>query len=164
MSAIERRYVELRAAAEGRRLEGVAVRYGDTARLPWGRERVAVGAFRPLGDVLLNASHDRAAPLARTGGAGLVLLDTADQLAFRADLPVTRAADDVLELVRAGVMRGASVEMRVSAERIERGVRVIERAVLSAIGIVDSPAYPASEVEARRAAWPVPAKRRRVWL
>ena len=164
MSAIERRDVELRAAVEGRRLEGVAVRYGDTARLPWGRERVAVGAFRPIGDVLLNASHERAAPLARTGGAGLVLLDTAESLVFRADLPETLAADDVLELVRAGVMRGASVEMHVKAQRFADGVRIVERAVLTAIGIVDTPAYPASEVEARRAAWPVPVKRRRVWL
>ena len=54
----------------------------------------------------------------------------------------TRAADDVLALVRTGVMRGASVEMRVSGERFESGVRIIERASLSAIGIVDTPAYP----------------------
>ena len=84
------------------------------------------------------------------GGAGLELTDTAERLAFSATLPDTRAADDVLALVRTGVMRGASVEVRVSAERIEGGVRVIERAVLSAIGIVDTPAYPESEVEARR--------------
>ena len=159
---VERRYVELRHEGE-RRLSGVAVRYGDTATLPWGRERVERGAFAPVGDVILNAHHDRAAPLARTG-AGLALQDTAERLAFAADLPATRAADDVLELVRAGVMRGASVEMRVTAERFESGVRVIERATLSAIGIVDTPAYSESEVEARRAAIPAPAKRRRVYL
>ena len=70
----------------------------------------------------------------------------------------------MLELVRAGVIRGASVEMRVTAERFESGVRVVERATLAAIGVVDTPAYPASEVEARRAAMPKPARRRRVWL
>ena len=159
---IERRYVALRADSEGRRLSGVGVRYGDVARLPWGRERIEAGAFAPLGDVILNASHERAAPLARVG-AGLTLDDTAERLAFSAELPATRAADDVLELVRAGVMRGASVEMRVTAERFESGVRVIERATLAAIGVVDTPAYSASEVEARRAAMPAPA-RRRVWL
>ena len=159
---IERRYVALRADSEGRRLSGVGVRYGDVARLPWGRERIEAGAFAPLGDVILNASHARAAPLARVG-AGLTLDDTAERLAFSAELPATRAADDVLELVRAGVMRGASVEMRVTAERFESGVRVIERATLAAIGVVDTPAYSASEVEARRAAMPAPA-RRRVWL
>ena len=163
MDEIERRYVELRAAGEGRRLEGVAVRYGDTAALPWGRERVMPGAFAPLSDVILNAHHNRAEPLARVG-AGLELDDTGERLAFAADLPETRAADDMLTLVRARIMRGASVEMRVKAERFEAGVRVIERAVLSAIGIVDTPAYPQSEVEARMAALPAPARRRRVWF
>ena len=120
------------------------MRYGDLAQLPWGQERIEAGAFVPLGDVILNASHDRTTPLARTGGAGLELTDTAERLAFSATLPDTRAADDVLELVRTGVMRGASVEVRVTAERFESGVRVIERARLSGIGVVDTPAYPAS--------------------
>ena len=163
MNETERRYVELRAEPEGRRLSGVAVVYGDTARLPWGRERVEPGAFAPLGDVILNASHDRAAPLSRVG-AGLDLNDSAVRLAFSAELPATRAADDVLELVRTGILRGASIEMRVTAERFEACVRVIERAKLAAIGVVDTPAYPASEVEARRAAMPRPGPRRRIWL
>ena len=131
----------------------------------------AVSASRPgafagsMGDVILNASHDRAAPLARTGGAGLELSDTGERLAFTATLPETRAADDVLTLVRTGVMRGASIELRVTGERFESGVRVIERAILAAIGIVDTPAYPASEVEARRAAMPKPLRDpQRVWL
>ena len=115
-------------------------------------------------DVILNASHDRSTPLARTAGAGLDLADSAERLAFTATLPETRAADDVLALVRTGVMRGASVEMRVTAERFESGVRVVERASRSsAIGVVDTPAYPASEVEARKAALPAPGPRRRFW-
>ena len=160
---VERRYVELRADDDARRLSGVAVTYGDTAKLPFGEERIEPGAFGELGDVILNAYHDRAAPLARTGGAGLELSDTGERLAFAAELPATREADDVLELVRRGVVRGASVEMHVTGQRFEGGVRVIERAKLSAIGIVDTPAYPASEVEARRAAMPAPGKRRRFW-
>ena len=145
---LERRYAELRA--DGRRLSGVAIRYGDTATLPWGEERIAAAAFAPIGDVILNASHDRSSPLARTGGGGLELVDTAESLTIRAELPATRAADDVLELVRRGVMRGLSVEFRAVAERMEGGARVIERARLSGIGVVDTPAYPESEVEARR--------------
>ena len=163
MSEIERRFVELRHEGE-RRLSGVAVRYGDTATLPWGRERIEAGAFAPLGDVILNAQHERAAPLARTGGGGLELMDAADALTSRADLPATRAGDDVLALVRSGVMRGLSIEFRSIAERIEAGVRVIERATLAGVAVVDTPAYPASEVEARRAAMPAPATRRRIWL
>ena len=149
MSAVtEFRRVELRQGA-GRTLEGTAIVYGDTARLPWGRERVEPGAFAPIGDVILNGHHDRQTPLARTG-AGLTLDDGPDALTIRADLPATQAADDILTLVRFGVLRGLSIEFKAVAERFESGVRVIERAVLSGIGVVDSPAYPASEVEARR--------------
>ena len=166
MSEPERRYVELRADDTGRTLRGVAVTYGDVAKVAGLEERIEPGAFGALGDVILNFSHDRGTPLARTGGAGLELSDTAERLAFAATLPETRAADDVLTLVRTGVMRGASIEMRVSAQRFEGGVRVIERATLAAIGVVDTPAYPASEIEARRAARPpAPRKaRRRIWL
>ena len=146
--ATEHRRVELRQGP-GRTVGGVAVRYGDLAQLPWGEERIEAGAFAPIDDVILNAHHDRDTPLARTG-AGLTLDDTGERLAFSATLPATRAADDVLELVRTGIMRGASVEMRVTGERFEGGVRVIQRARLSGIGVVDTPAYPESEVEARR--------------
>jgi len=155
--SVERRFAELRQGP-GRTLEGVAVRYGDTATLPWGRERFEPGAFGDVAgaDVILNVQHDRTRPIARTGGAGLALVDTSERLAMRAELPVTREADDALALVRAGVLRGLSVEFRAVAERIEGGVRVIERAVLSAVGLVDTPVYPASEVEARRRKGSVP--------
>ena len=83
-------------------------------------------------------------------GAGLTLVDGPERLTFSADLPQTSASDDVLTLVRTNVLRGASVEMRVTAERVEGGVRIIEKARLSAIGVVDTPAYPQSEIEARR--------------
>ena len=151
MSEIERRFAELRQGP-GRVLEGTVLTYDDTATLPWGDERFEPGAFGDLAgaDVILNVAHDRTRPIARTGGAGLALLNTSERLAMRAELPPTREADDALALVRAGVLRGLSVEFRASAERFEAGVRVIERAVLSAVGLVDTPAYPASEVEARR--------------
>ena len=162
---MERRYIELRQ--DGRRLAGTAVRYGDVASLPWGDERFTAGAFSPLGDVILNTMHDRGTPLARTGGGGLELVDSDRELLIEAELPATRAADDVVELVKTGVMRGLSIEFEATSERMENSVRVIDRAVLHGIAVVDTPAYPASEVEARRAALAVrqtvPA-RRRVWL
>ena len=57
------------------------------------RERFESGAFGDLAtaDVLLNAQHQRAVPLARTGGGGLVLLDTLMELRIDATLPETRA-------------------------------------------------------------------------
>ena len=155
---IERRFAELRQGP-GRTLEGVAIRYGDVAPMPWGAERFEAGAFGDVGnaDVILNVQHSRERPIARTGGGGLVLADTPDALTIRADLPVTRESDDALALVRAGVLRGLSVEFRPVAERLEADVRVIERAALAAVAVVDTGAYPGSTVEAR-------ARRRRKTL
>ena len=165
MDNIEKRFCEVRAEARTRTLTGTAIKYGDTATFAWGRERIEPGAFAPLGDAILNAQHDRTTPLARTDGGGLTLLDSEAALEIRAELPPTRAADDVLALVRAKVVRGLSVEFVALQERSEANVRVIERARLVGIGVVDTPAYPASAIEARRAAAVVPRRaRRRIWF
>ena len=164
---LETRYTEFRAEADGRRLRGTLIKYGDVAMLPGGiAERFMPGAFGDVAglDVILNGHHDRARPLARTGGAGLVLEDSADALTMAATLPNTRDADDTLELVRTGVLRGLSVEFKALAEHMEAGpVRVIERARLGAVGVVDKPAYPESSVEAR-ARRKGKARKKRVWV
>ena len=147
---LETRRAELRQA-DGRRIAGTAIRYGDVAVMPWGSERFEPRAFSPIGDVMLNSQHERTTPLARTGGAGLVLRDSATALELEATLPSTRAADDVLELVKTGVLRGLSIEFEPLGEHLEGNVRIVDRARLAAVAIVDTPAYPASEVEARRA-------------
>ena len=135
---------------EGRTLTGTAVRYGDEAVLPWGRERFESQAFDLAGaDVILNRMHLREAPLARTG-AGLTLVDSERELRFEAKLPETRDADDTVALVRAGVLRGASVEFRAIKESAVGSTRVIERAELLGIAIVDRPAYSDSVVTAMR--------------
>ena len=138
---------------EGRELLGLAMPYGSEALLPGGlRERFEPGAFGSdiaNKDVLLNVQHDRGRPLARTGGGGMQLTDTAEGLRMRAMLPDTPAADETLALVRAGVLRGLSVEFQSVAERFDGNVRIIERARLGAIAVVDSGAYPAADVEAR---------------
>ena len=94
---MERRFTEFRQ--EGRRLLGTVIKYGDVSRQPWGTERFEPGAFQPIGDVILNAHHERSRPLARVGG-GLTLEDSPQALTMTAELPNTREADDVLELVR----------------------------------------------------------------
>ena len=71
---LEKRYFKLDRRAKddaGRVLSGTALRYGDLAQLPWGKERVQPGAFSPISDVVLNASHDRADPWPAPGEAGL---------------------------------------------------------------------------------------------
>ena len=127
------------------------MRYGSVASLPWGRERFERGSLSTDGDVLLNWQHSRSAPLARTGGGGLVLSDDGSELTMRAELPPTTDADNVLHLVRSNVLRGLSVEFHAMSERIEGGVRVVTRAALSGIAVVDKAAYPDSVVEAQRA-------------
>ena len=141
------RPVELRA--EGRQLSGVVMPYNERALMPWGGERFEPGAFQPLGDVKLNLQHQRTTLLTRTG-AGLELIDGPDALRMVAALPDTTAARDAVELVRAKVLQGLSVEFSARQERLENGDRVVSRAVLSGVGIVDDGAYASATVEARR--------------
>ena len=151
---IEKRAIEIRADGE-RSIIGVVARYGAAADLRRFKETIAPGAFE-FDDVILNRQHDRNLPLARTGGSGLTLEDTPDALTMRAEIPPTRIGTDALEAVKAGLLRGASVEMEVrdACWDYDQGpipVREIRSAKLHAIGLVDRPAYPASVVEARAA-------------
>ena len=150
---MEIRYCELRADFAERRLKGVAMRYGDIGQVGSFRERFEAGAFGDLAtaDVTLNAQHQRTVPLARTGGGGLVLVDTNLELRISATLPETRAADDVLALVKASVLRALSIEFFATRERRESGIRVVTRAVLGGVSVVDTGAYAGATVAARAA-------------
>ena len=147
---LEHRFYELREAdLDKRLLNGVAVSYTDVAKVRHFEERFLPGAFAGHADnVILTYMHDRQRPLTRTG-AGLTLHDGEQELRFSAVLPKTRDADDCLELVRAGVMRGASVSFQAIDDEWNGTRREIRQAHLSRIGVVDEPAYPASVVEAR---------------
>ena len=148
----EFRYIEVRHDG-GRTISGVAVVYGDRAALPWGPEVIERGAFGDVGrlDLMLNIMHQRAVPIARTG-AGLEVIDGPERLEFRAEVVRTRAGDDALELVRTGILRGASVEFRATDEAWQGELRRVVRASLQGFGLADRPAYPQSLVEARSAA------------
>ena len=146
----EFRFCELRR--EGRTLSGQGVVYGDVARVGSRAERFLPGAFgADVGalDVLLNVQHDRARPLARTGGGGLTLTDTPESLEVRAELPETRESADALELVEAKILRGFSLEFVALREHREGTTRVIASARLSGLAVVDKPAYQQSVVSAR---------------
>ena len=129
------------------------MRYGDLAALPWGTERFQAGAFGDLAavDATLNVLHDRARPLARTGGGGLELLDSDAALELRAQLPDTREAQDVLRLITGRVLRGLSLEFAAEADRMDGPTRVVEKARILGVAVVDRPAYPDSQVSARQA-------------
>ena len=145
---MERRYAGAELRAEGRRLIGPAIRYGDTS--PSHRERFEAGALTFGGPpVYLDYEHDPEKVLAYAG-AGLSLEDGPAALMVRADLPSIPVADRALEEVRAGRLRGFSIEFTAEEERRESGIRVVSKARLHGIGVVARPSYPRSRVEARR--------------
>ena len=143
----ERRFAPVEIREEGGELfiEGVGIRYGDVADMGAFRERLEPGTFGDLklADLILNIMHDRRRPLARTDGGGLSLSDNGEALRISARLPSTREAEDAVRLVRARVLRGFSIEMRVArgGESFTDGIRVISSAKLLDLGLVDRPAY-----------------------
>lgn len=149
--------LEFRAAAfsvEYRTLSGTVLRYGDVSREL--RERFEPGAFAPVPGVPLDLQHDPAMVVLAAGE--YVLNDTPSALELRAELPLDSAA---YKLVARGALTGLSIAFHARAERREAGVRVIERAELVSVGLVDRPAYPASTAEVRAAA--ERHQRRRLW-
>ena len=148
----EFRYTEFRAV-EGRTIHGTVVAYGDVAQTRMGRETFAPGAFGDAAslDTILHMQHERARPIARTGGGGLVLTDSPERLEIAAEMPNTRDGDDALELVNRGVLRGFSSEFHAKGERYDGTTRIITAATLPGVGLVDSPQYRQSLITEVRA-------------
>ena len=141
----ERRYAgEIRVS--GRTLSGPALVYGDTS--PGHRERFVPGAFGEGvagASIALNIQHDPERVIARNG-SGLTIYDSPRSLDLRAEL---REGSAELALVRRGALRGLSIEFASEQESRDAGVRVVERARLLGIGLVDTGSYPGSTVELR---------------
>ena len=147
---IERHYSGVEVRAEGRRLIGPALKYGEVS--PSHRERFEPGAFAALDDRTrwLDVNHDREKVIAHTDGGGLKISDTRDALEIRATLAEIPAADRALAAVHAGTLRGFSIEFNALSERRDgAGIRVIEKAELQGIGLVRSPSYAGSIAEVR---------------
>ncbi len=151
---VERRLFGCEVRAEGRRLSGTVMRYGDVS--PSHRERFEPGSLRMADSVHLDLFHDVERAVAWHPGGGLALENGSDALTMRADLPPIPAANRALDEIRAGRIGGLSVEFKASRETREGGLRVIQDALLSGIGIVRVPSYSDSGVEARRRGDPVP--------
>ena len=150
--AIEFRFVDVEVRDAGAVVAGVAMPYGTVARIMGAfDESVEPGAFR-FEDVVLNRMHVREDLIARTDGGGLTLTDTAERMSLRADIPAYRA--DIRDQVNRRILRGFSVEMRITAEDWPNpSRRIIRAAELLGIGLVDRPAYgDATAALAKRAA------------
>ncbi len=124
----------------GRVLSGRALVYGDIS--PDFNERFLPGAFGEVRTVPVNLQHDPRLVVSEAA----TLIDSTRSLDVRADLPDGSAA---LALVRRGALTGFSIEFHANAERREAGVRVVERAELTGLALVDRGAYPQSTVEIR---------------
>ncbi len=147
----ERTLRPLELRAEGRRLEGTILKYGETS--PSHQERFLPGAFDLSGGPTrwLDYRHDRTRVLAHTEGGGLVLRDSPDSLLLEAELPALPLSERALDEIASGALQGLSIEFRAESESREGNIRVVEKADLAGIGLVASPSYPASRVETRAA-------------
>ena len=148
----ETRFRELRA--QGRRLTGTVMRYGDVATIAGvGAERFSVFAFdkylRHGRGTKLNIMHEPDLIVASTRRGDLTFTDSPEALDMVATLPSGSAYDSVLALIGDRLTTGLSVEFVALEERTTNGTRVVTKAALPGLGIVDEPAYAASGVEVR---------------
>ena len=133
------RLAPIEVRASGRTLTGVALRYGQRARDR--AEMFEPGAFQPLGAVSMNLQHDELRVIASTVDGSLRLHDSPTELRVEATL---REGSAELELVRRRTLRGLSVEFRSRAEHRANGLRVVSRAELPGLALVDMGSYQGS--------------------
>ena len=99
----------------------------------------------PSGGVVLNRQHARGAPIMR-----VLPTQVGDELRIDQILPDTIAGRDAAAEIRSGLLRGLSVSFEAARQSFAGGVRRIQSAALTAVGLVDEPSYDAPvEVRAR---------------
>ena len=126
------------------RLTGTLLTYGERATdRPELFERGAL--TWPADGVVLNRQHARNAPIMR-----VLPTQVGDELRIDEILPDTVAGRDAATEIRAGLMRGLSVSFQAARQVFASGVRRIQSATMTAVGLVDEPSYHAPvEVRAR---------------
>ena len=147
MAEVERRAALGEIRVEGRKIVGTVIRYNEVS--PSHKERFAPGSIRMADAIHLDLDHDPERAVAYQPGGGLELVDGDASLELTAELPPIPAADRALDDIRTGRAAGLSLEFRAVKETRVDGVRVIEEAELSGVGIVKRPSYEGSRVEAR---------------
>ena len=147
MAGVERRAALGEIRVEGRKLTGTVMRYGEVS--PTHKERFEPGSLRMADAVHLDLDHDRERAVAWHPGGGLELSDRGEALELTAELPPIPAADRALDEIRTGKVTGLSVEFQAVKESRVGGVRVIEEALLTGVGIVARPSYEGARIEAR---------------
>lgn len=145
---------ELAVRSEEERLVDLRiVPYGVVGRTAQGPERIRRSTFRGARpeDVSLEAigAHGLE-PGVRLVGRGVSLEDREDALYGTFRVARTRDGDELLELAREGVYRGASVVFEPGSSRVVDGVIERSSGVLRRVGLVERGAYAGAEVLAVR--------------
>lgn len=154
-AALEKRGATLEIRAKGRRLEGYAATFGQSANIG-GRftETIAPGAFsgslRSKGDILALVDHDPGLVLGRTRSGSLRLSEDSRGLAFDLDIPDTQAGRDVLALAERRDIGGMSFSFSALDERRDGDRRELRSVELHEISVVLAwPAYDGTVVNLR---------------
>ena len=136
------------------RLVGRILTYGERAL---DRPEVfEAGALTwPSDGVVLNRQHARGAPIMR-----IVPKQVGNELTIDQQIPDTTAGRDAATEIRGGLLRGLSVSFQSARQSFAGGVRRIQSATMTAIGLVDDPSYDAP-VEVRQRAHS--SRYRRAW-
>ncbi len=151
----ERRALAVEIRAKGRKLEGYAATFNNTATIG-GRfvETIARGAFaatlRSQGDILALVDHDPGRVLARTRSGTLRLSEDSKGLAFTLDVPDTSHGRDVLALAERGDLGGMSFGFTAVDEHRDGDRRELRAVELHEISVVLAwPAYDGTVIQAR---------------
>ena len=135
-------------------VEGFAVLWGDQALVPnyrseqfFVKETFKQNSFDFDEKVFLNVQHNRNKGLSVYPG-DLELDQTDKGLHLRSKLPNTTDGRDTAELLKRGVLSGLSVEFYAKDTEFKRAenLLVVNKALLTGVGIVDKSAYPKSKV------------------
>lgn len=152
-------FAEFRAETDGNTLRGTAAVFGPVAEMSRHYERLDARAFDKAlageDDIVALFNHDRSMPLGRRSAGSLRLHSDNVGLHFEVDLPDTTLGRDMREMVRSGLITGASFGFIPGDDRWERApdgrqVRThTSVARLLDVSPVTEPAYTDTSVQLR---------------
>ena len=150
--------IELRSDAESRTVQGIAAVFNRETDIGWFTEEIDPRAFdnADMSDVVLNFNHDDSLLLAGTRNGSLSLEVREDGLFQSADIIDTNQGEDVLKLVRSGLISSMSFAFSIAdggevwEKRDGKEHRTItEISKLYDVSLVTFPAYPQTSAWAR---------------
>ena len=149
--------IEVRAQPESRVIEGYAAVFDTPTDMGNYLEEIASGAFDGSddSDVVALFNHDANYPLARTSNGTLELQSDAKGLFYRFEAPDTTFGNDLLKMVRSGLISQSSFAFTIRKDSWmnEAGIkpkrRIEQVDMLFDLSPVTSPAYKETSVTAR---------------